>query len=76
MALPVDRQTILTSLPFVGEVSAMMAGPKNMASSSGWPMRSRMRLLRSSGGGGNEEANSIEVKNQNTRNPKTTTAKE
>lgn len=42
------------------------AGAKNMASSSGWPMRRMMRLLRSSKGGGNREVNIVLDMNQKT----------
>jgi hypothetical protein len=46
---PLLRHRILTWLPLSGRVNASRVGAKNMASSSGWAMSSKMRLLRSVG---------------------------
>jgi hypothetical protein len=47
--LPLLKHRILTWLPFSGRVNASSVGAKNMASSSGCAMSSKMRLLRSVG---------------------------
>lgn len=47
--IPLLRHRILTWLPFSGRVKPSKVGAKNMASSSGWAMSSKMRLLRSVG---------------------------